>query len=494
MINIDNAKIHDLLYYSAELPMTLTSGHFIFFFALFLCVYIFAARNRFSRVLFLSLCSLFFVYRASGMCLFVLLASVMFNYLMAYVVCRPDTGRTRLAALVFGLSVNFASLAYFKYADFFIDTLSAVTPFSFSELDMAVPIGISFYTFTAAGYLIDVYRKETVPVRSVLDLVFFFSFFPKFLAGPIARVKELLPQAGKTVPIDSEAMNSAVTFIVMGIFKKLVIADTLGTYCVDRVFDSPLMFSGIENLLAVYCYMLQIYCDFSGYTDIAIGVALMMGFQLPGNFDLPYHALNISEFWRRWHMSLSRWFRDYLYIPLGGNRCGIWRQCFNVIATMLLCGLWHGPSWTFVFWGLLHGAALAVHGSFKRIVPRFGLSGRAAVPCRMACWFVTFNFVAFCWIFFRASSVEEAFNVIRQVVSSFDIALLPSLVSGYKSVIALLLVGYGLYFLPGSVDAMGRRIIARTPLAVQSLMLAAVIWLAIQVRSGEAQSFIYLRF
>ncbi|MBE0668602.1 MAG: MBOAT family protein, partial [Bacteroidales bacterium] len=272
---------------------------------------------------------------------------------------------------------------------------------------------------------------------------------------------------------------------------KMVISDFISSGFIDRVFDAPALYSGFENLLAVYGYGLQIYCDFSGYTDIAIGVALMMGFRLPLNFNSPYKAANISDFWKRWHISLSRWLKDYLYIPLGGNRKGTFRTGINLMITMVLGGLWHGAALRFVLWGALHGGALIINKSWQGFFSRIR---RHTFAARLAGIVVTFNFVSFAWILFRADSVNDAMLMLSQIFNSFRPGLYSQVLIAYLPVIVLILSGYLLHFLPVTVKESYRGLFIRLPLTLKFLIVAGVCVLLYTVSSGVVQPFIYFRF
>jgi D-alanyl-lipoteichoic acid acyltransferase DltB (MBOAT superfamily) len=258
---------------------------------------------------------------------------------------------------------------------------------------------------------------------------------------------------------------------------------------VDRIFDNPTLYSGVENLLGVYGYTLQIYCDFSGYTDMALGIALLIGFRLPNNFNVPYISTSITEFWRRWHISLSSWLRDYLYIPLGGNRKGKLRQYFNLFITMLLGGLWHGASWKFMFWGALHGLALA----FEKLVEPLTKKHTSAL-FKIFGGIITFHFVAFCWIFFRASTFEIAWSLINQVFSNFSGYLFFNIITSYKLVFIFIVFGYLIHFIPKKYDTKLEGYISKMPLFLQVVMLFMVLMVFIQVKSSAIQPFIYFQF
>lgn len=483
------SRLKGLLVYDPSNPLLFNSGFFLLTFLFFMLFY-FLVRNRIRlRIIYLTLFSLFFFYKASGMYFLLLLLAATVDYNLSRWIHASEDPVRRKSLLVFSVVINLGLLAYFKYTNLFIDTFNGLGWTHLDPMDILLPIGISFYTFENLSYTIDVYRRRFEPAINFLDYCFFISFFPKLVAGPIVRAADFIPQIRSRLQIDESDLGRAIFLIVGGLFKKAVISDYISTNFVDRVFDSPALYSGFENLMAVYGYALQIYCDFSGYSDMAIGLALMMGFRIPMNFDAPYQSTSITEFWRRWHISLSTWLRDYLYISLGGNRVGKLRQYFNLLTTMLLGGLWHGANWKFVVWGGLHGAALAIEKAFMAAVKL-----PSSKMFKVLGGLLTFHFVCFCWIFFRASSFENASAVIAQMTGSFDISLIPDVLSGYSNVALLMVFGYVLHLLPRRIDAAAEERLASSPLIVKSLVLAATIYIVIQVRSAGIQPFIYFQF
>ncbi|HEU0029544.1 MAG TPA: MBOAT family O-acyltransferase [Kofleriaceae bacterium] len=293
-----------------------------------------------------------------------LLATIALDYYLGLWIERTETPWKRKALVIVSLCSNLGILVFFKYADFFVQDVLQLH--QYEELNLILPAGISFHTFQSLSYTIDVYRKELPATRSVVDFATFVLFFPQLVAGPIVRAKELLPQLSNLPPLELQKATDGLFRIVVGLFKKITLADALALYLVDRVFEAPEHFSSLEVLCGVYAYALQIYLDFSAYSDIAIGSAQILGFELPENFRTPYRSANLQEFWRRWHISLSSWLRDYLYITLGGSKGAAWRTYVNLILTMLLGGLWHGASWAFIVWGALHGFGLAITRYFQR--------------------------------------------------------------------------------------------------------------------------------
>jgi alginate O-acetyltransferase complex protein AlgI len=340
----------------------------------------------------------------------ILFCSSLINFALALVLARLADGPARRALLWLGILANLGLLGYFKYYNFFIAQtmnlmMSLGLPLNLPFIEIAPAIAISFLTFHALSYIIDVYHRKIPATRSLVDILLYISFFPHLIAGPIVRAKAFLEQTIRSPSPYDVRVGFAVFLIAGGLFKKVIVANYLSTDFVDGVFRSPADFSRLDLLLGMYAYAIQIYCDFSAYTDIAIGVANLLGYQFPQNFNQPYRALTVQDFWRRWHMTLSSWLRDYLYIPLGGNRDGELRRARNIMITMGLGGLWHGASLNFVLWGLMHGAALVVERVFERSSVSLSrmLGGRLAA---VLAWLVTFHFVCLTWVFFRSPSLE----------------------------------------------------------------------------------------
>jgi D-alanyl-lipoteichoic acid acyltransferase DltB (MBOAT superfamily) len=353
-------------------------------------------------------------------------------------------------------------------------------------LRIALPVGVSFFTFESMSYVIDVYRGEIEPQRSYLEYLTFVAFFPHLVAGPIVRPKALLPQLAESAAWDGERASRSLLLIGTGLFKKIAIGDYLGSNLVDRVFDAPTQYSALECYVAVLAYAVQIYSDFSGYTDIAIGSAGLLGVHFPDNFDAPYIAHDIVDFWRRWHISLSTWLRDYLYIPLGGNRRGRARTYFNLLATMLLGGLWHGANWTFLVWGGLHGAALAVNRAWRELKsrerPRAWWGHAAGVV-------VTFHFVLFAWIFFRADSLRSARILLGELATLTTYH--PNLDGRVLGILAL---GLALHLLPTRFETAARQRFTALPAAAQGVVLFGLMLTVRHMASSEAVPFVYFQF
>ena len=394
--------LSEIFCYDPQNPMIFNSGVFFVLFIFFIAIYGLIHKKRTAVTLYVIAFSFLFYYKSSGWYLWILVFTTITDYSFAILITRAKQVLWRKIWLTLSVGVSLGILAYFKYTNFFIENWDAIVGNNFQPLDIFLPIGISFYTFQSISYVLDVYWKKIKPTDSILDYAFFLSFFPQLVAGPIVKANLFLPQLKKRITINKEEVFAGLWMIMVGLFKKAVIADYISQYN-DLIFADPMHYSGFENLMAILGYTLQIYMDFSGYSDMAIGLGKIMGFDLGINFNFPYKSLNITDFWRRWHISLSSWLRDYLYIPLGGNRKGKTRMYVNLFITMLLGGLWHGASWKFVFWGAMHGVGLAIHKALStdlnKLPKRFYLNAIS--------WTLTFVFVVFLWIFFRAADIDN---------------------------------------------------------------------------------------
>jgi alginate O-acetyltransferase complex protein AlgI len=493
MFPIDTHKLLDQFRYHAGEPLIFNSGFFLFLFPFFLVIYTALHKTHRTKLTFVTLFSLYFYYKSSGIYFLILIASTVIDYGLANQIFQANTQAKKKIILIISLTINLGMLGYFKYTNFLFDIFFGIAGKAHEPFDIFLPVGVSFFTFQSLSYTLDIYRGTLKPVKSILDYAFFVSFFPQLVAGPIVRAVDFLPQIEKPTIVTDKMFGRGIYLIFTGLFKKAIISNYISLNFVDRIFDAPTLYTGLENLFGVYGYALQIYCDFSGYSDMAIGIALLLGFEFCLNFDSPYQSKNITEFWRRWHMSLSTWLKDYLYISLGGNRKGVWRTYLNLFLTMLLGGLWHGASFRFILWGALHGIGLAFHKAFTAVFPlrKQILSTRFD---NFVSVFFTFHFVCFCWIFFRASDMEIAGQVISQIVSHFTPSIFFDFVGGYKVVLSLMVLGYALHFIPKSVELMVENWFTQTPLIAKAAMLLVLIVLVIQTKSATIQPFIYFQF
>lgn len=508
---IDINKVAEQLLYDPSQPMIFSSGVFLWLFLGFMFVYMLLERKLTARLLFVTAFSYYFYYKSSGIFFFLLAVVTVSDFLLAraiYKAQQPVDGTTEYHKngkgrffLIMSLVVDLALLSYFKYTNFFGEIIADISGCHFKALDIFLPVGISFFTFQSLSYTIDVYRGNIKPLDSLLDYAFYVSFFPQLVAGPIVRASDFIPQIRKPLTITSEMFGAGVFFIVGGLFKKAIISDYISVNFVERVFDQPTLYSGFENLMAVYGYALQIYCDFSGYSDMAIGLALLLGFKFPMNFNAPYKSRSITEFWRRWHISLSSWLKDYLYISMGGNRKGKFRQYMNLIITMLLGGLWHGASLKFVLWGGLHGLLLVVDKIWKSLFPKLSpvksrgdRNGKPSWLVSVIGWAVTFHLVCLAWIFFRCDSLDDAFAMLTQIATHFQPQVILQWFDGYWFVATLMIMGFVLHFIPQRVSSLTKRAVVSMPFVVQALLIVVVVYIVIQIKSSDVQPFIYFQF
>ena len=532
--------------YNPKEPLLFNSALFLGMFLVFYLVYILMRKTFRLRLLYVVAFSLFFYYKSSGIFFLLLIGSSLIDYYLASIIYKTTHLVKKRVLLTFSIIVNLGMLGYFKYTNFILDGVNFVSGNDFHLNNIILPVGISFFTFQSISYIIEIYRKEIEPTKSFLDYLFFISFFPQLVAGPIVRAKDFLPQIYKKIHVSRENVNEALLLIIGGLLKKAVISDYISINFVDRVFDAPNSYSAFENLMASYGYAIQIYCDFSGYSDMAIGIALLLGYRLPINFDVPYQSTSITEFWRRWHISLSTWLKDFLYISVGGNRKGTFggflfpslffvgvlawgiyyfnesviplaiavassvifiltillskdkkKTLFtnsNLLTTMLLGGLWHGASLRFIVWGALHGIALAIHKIIMELFPR----AKGVKPhflWRITSIVITFHFVTFCWIFFRARSFDLALDVINNIGKlQFDVAQWMVLIEGYKNVFLLIAIGFVWHFIPKKWMTGVHELFNIMPMFVKACLLGFVFWIVYATASAGPQPFIYFQF
>lgn len=502
------AKLGDVFTYHGNAPILFSSGLFFFLFIGFLMIYIPLRKHTLARIIYVTLFSLYFYYKSSGWWFGLLVFTATSDFFIARAINGTHSSLGRKLWVTLSLCVNLGMLGYFKYFNFLREVAEDLVhsigyqvgntswqSLNYQPLDIFLPVGISFFTFQSISYVIDVYRKKITPLSRWIDYVFYVSFFPQLVAGPIVRARDFIPQIYKFPTVSRAEFGEGLFLVLCGLFKKTVISDYISMNFVDRVFDEPLLYTGVENLLAVYGYAMQIYCDFSGYSDMAIGIALLLGYRFNMNFDSPYQSATITEFWRRWHISLSSWLKDYLYISLGGNRKGKIRTYANLLITMLLGGLWHGASVSFILWGALHGTALAIH---KFLMSRF--SSFKAVGSEMKPWrrvlgiLITFHLVCFGWILFRADSMQTVGKMLSQIAHHFHPEVFTQFVAGYRGVFILMMTGYLLHFMPKRSEYALQGVVTRCPLAVQALLLTVAIFVVVQFKSAGVQPFIYFQF
>lgn len=488
-------RILDILQYNAKEPMIFSSGIFLILFLFFTFFYMAMRKKLTARLLFVTLFSYYFYYKSSGFYFFLLGLVTVSDYYIADTIARKrDNKKLQKWLIAVSMVIDLGLLSYFKYTNFFAGMIARMVGDNFQPWDIFLPVGISFFTFQSMSYTIDVYRDKIKPLPSLLDYAFYVSFFPQLVAGPIVRASDFLPQIRKPLCITSDMFARGVYFILIGLFKKAVISDYISLNFVDRIFDNPTLFSGGEILLGLYGYSIQIYCDFSGYSDMAIGIALLLGFKFPMNFNAPFKADSLSDFWRRWHISLSSWIRDYVYISLGGNKVGKVRMYVNQMIAMTLCGLWHGASLNFVVWGALHGFLVCIHKFFSVTVMHHDRHYHPAGIKRFFSVLLTFHLISLTWILFRNQDFGMAKMMVNQLLTTFNPEVLPQVLLAYKAVFIMIAFAFITHWLPYSWEEKIIYYIKKGGVVVSALLVVAVIYIVIQVKSSDIQPFIYFQF
>jgi D-alanyl-lipoteichoic acid acyltransferase DltB (MBOAT superfamily) len=441
------ALFHQFLY-DEKNPLLFNNGFFLYLFAAFIGLYYSFRKNYKIRTWLFCFFSLYFFYKASGAYVLLVIISAIIDFFIGNLIYEVPSKQSKKILLWVGLSFNIGLLVYFKYFNFLSNTYNEIFNHNFQPLKVTSLIGISFYTFESISYMVDVYHRKILPARRFADYLLFLSFFPKLVMGPIVRASDFLPQIAKPYFVSDADFSKGFYLIITGLFKKLIISDYIAANFVNYVFDEPARYTGLECLFATYGFAVVIYCDFSGYTNIAIGLAKWLGFNVPDNFNLPYNSKDITEFWKRWHISLSSWLKDYVYIPLGGNRRGVLRKYLNLIITMFIGGLWHGANFTYIIWGLMHGIALAIHKLWitksKYVLQNF----RHTKIYNVVAAFITFQFVCITWIFFRSENTATAKAMFGQIKHQFGLNQFVAFWTNYHSVVYMILLGLGLHFIP----------------------------------------------
>jgi D-alanyl-lipoteichoic acid acyltransferase DltB (MBOAT superfamily) len=530
----------------------------LFFWGFFLVVLtgysVLFSHNRLRSVYLLAV-SLFFYFKTSGIFVVLLLFTICSDYFWGQKIYRSRSSLHRKLYLTISVMLNLLLLCYFKYAYFFNESFNTITgsqhrffnhfaAFSntffssnFSVDQLILPVGISFFTFQSLSYVVDMYRSKITPVKSIFDYGFFVCFFPHLVAGPIVKAHDFLYQIYQPYKLTKFEFGMAFFWIINGFCKK-IIADYIAVNYVDRIFDNPNFYTGVETIIGIFGYSLQIYMDFSGYTDMAIGLALILGYRLKTNFNSPYKATSPGEFWKRWHISLSSWLQEYLYIPLGGNRNGsvgsyicisvivvflvllsgkpwllavlaflviffvtiaYFSRTFrhnintniNLMVTMLLGGLWHGSSWLFIIWGGLNGLGIMVQRLWSRISP-FKYSAHLAVKGVMM--LLTLCFISFTRIFFRSPTLEVVNSIFDRISNHLGADLFVNIIAGYKFVFFLILFGYIVHWIPESAKVSYRSWFASRNYGLMATIAVILIFIMYQLMSGDMQPFIYFQF
>lgn len=481
----------NMLCYDPEKPLLFNSGLFWCLFLIFLPIYGMLKSRRTKMMLFVIAFSLYFFYKSSGLYFLLLVATSVIDWALAMQIRQEITVKMKRFWMVLSLVVSVGVLCWFKYSNFLIININELLHSNFQPLDIVLPLGISFYTFKTISYIIDVYKGKIEPTENWLDYLFYLSFFPALAMGPIVRASHFLPQLKENKEPSKKMVYSGFWLVLVGVIKKAVFADYFAQYTMIA-FGTADGYSGFELAMAVLGFALQIYCDFSGYSDMAIGLGRMLGFDLGINFDFPYRSLNVTEFWRRWHISLSSWLKDYLYIPLGGNRKGKPRQYFNLMVTMLIGGLWHGETLNFLAWGGVHGVALVVHKITKKPLDIILPSENAVV--KVICWLITFVFVSITMMMLGVDSFDTAWTVVKKSFTDFDLAYLLPFFFARKTLCYLLLVILALHFVPKKIYDVLCNVFVKSHWIIKLLVFIVVVQLVIEFSSAEVQPFIYNRF
>lgn len=538
-------------------PLIFNEMYFWMFFACIYTVYAFLYKKHLLRNSYLFFVSIFFFYKISGLFFVLLIYTTIFDYFIGRAIAHQQNKRKRLVLLVFSITSNLALLSYFKYGEFIVNSINEIagTEFTFKNIfaewqlqlftgkvveikDLLVPVGISFYTFQSISYAVDIYRGQLQPVKRFIDFAFFVSFFPQLLMGPIVRAIDFIPQIYKPYDVTKDEFSWATFMIMKGLIKKIIIADFVKVAFINSILAEPASHSGFENLTAMWAYSMFIYADFSGYTDIAIGIGMLMGFRLHQNFNSPYKAVNVADFWRRWHMSLSSWLKDYLYIPLGGNKKGtlgsyiciglillfivaftkmyallfifailavvFWcigyyfpsfkkfiNNDINLLITMILGGLWHGPSINFLKWGALNGVGLVVYKYWKKISP---YEKSNSILSHFWKVFLTFNFITFTRIFFIVQDPEKSQQVIDQIFYSGTYGNIAETFLSNWVVFIVLLIGFIIHWLPVKTKEWYTKKYQSMPFALQVAVVIVLVIIMFQAVSDERVPFTYTQF
>ena len=551
-------RLLQLFSFDETQPLIFTQLDFWIFFLIVLSIFSFIHKYKLTRSIFLFVVSLFFYFKTSGLLVLLLSSSIVINYFIGKGVWAALSQNKKKFYVTLSVLFNILTLGYFKYAYFFTDSFNEMFHTNYETFNVfarmansfmdsgsfadhiVLPVGVSFFTFQSISYVVDIYRKEVAPVKNFFEYAFFVSFFPQLVAGPIVRAKDFIPQIRKPFQLNHNDFSWAIIQIVKGILKKVILADYIAIHFIDKVVDAPEAFPGFISIIAMWGYSLQIYGDFSGYTDIAIGISRLMGFKLLENFNSPYKAVSVADFWRRWHKSLGSWLRDYLYIPLGGNRGGgigtyiatliilvflifitqwYWlafiyvglmllysvlsllfssfkkhiHRDLNLLITMVIGGLWHGASENFVIWGAMNGIALILYNHWKKVSP---YEHSKAIYVRIWRIFLTFNFITFTRIWFRLEDDGAPAQMLAQIWNNFEFnqTSLDILMTGFDTALYIMLLGYLLHWLPNKTKLFGEKLFTRMPMYVQSIIVALILIGVYQAFSDTFKPFVYFQF
>ena len=468
------------LSYDSGAPLSYLSDYFALALLIFGCGYMALRRRVTLRTMYVVIFSLFVYYKMAGVALLLLLGVAISDYLIAWGVAhRLKQGRSPRGWVALSAVINIAILTYFTATNFIVHTINDLYGSGTLNWEPVVKVvGVSFFVFQSLAYVIDVSRGTIAPLRRFESYLFLLSFFPKLVCGPLVKARDFIPQIeSPEVGVSREDMGRGVTLIARGLVKFMLLSQVIGTLFVGPAFAGTMGDGGMVALLAIYGFTMQLYCDFSGFSEFAIGLALIMGFRLPDNFDAPYKAATITEFWRRWHISLSSWLREYLYISLGGNRKGRLRTYLNLFLTMFLGGLWHGVSLPFMAWGALHGIALALHKVWLAVVPGAKSVGEQMRPLwRLLATLLTLHIVAFGWLLFNAPDMATVGRMLGSIANNMSLSELGELDTLSLVAVGLIVVGYMLHYMPRSANGWLQRSVTRSGFVGQWVVIVATLW------------------
>jgi len=552
-------RLYDIFSFE-RIDLTFSKLDFWLFFLAVMLLFSVLHKNKLVRSIYLVAVSLFFYYKTSGLSVFILIFTLLSNYGIGLSISAASRTFSRKALLAAGVILNVLVLSYFKYAYFFTNSFNELFHTKYEVFNvisyfqngfnttgnhnifekLLLPAGVSFFTFSSIAYITDVYRKEVPPVKNLFHYSFFISFFPHLILGPIVRAKDFVPQINREYNLEKEEFGWAVFQILKGLFKKLILADYIAVHFIDKVVDAPEAYPGFVSLMAILAYSLQIYGDFSGYTDMATGIARLMGFKLMKNFDSPYKSVSTADFWRRWHISLGSWWKNYLYIPLGGNRTGGFASVFtitiifvflffitqwyflsfvyiglisvyliilllfpdykkniyrdiNLLITMTVGGLWHNPNQNFVIWGVLNGIGLVIYNHWKKISPYENSNLWIARFWKIL---LTFSFITFTRIWFRVEGKDEPFEYLMHIIYAFNFSegAFWLMFETFTIPLILMYIGYVLHWLPESHEAALTRFFVKMPFAVQVLVSCVFVVGIYQLVADTSKHFVYFSF
>ena len=467
-----------------------TNIEFWFVFVIFFAFYLLSlhARRRWVMLAYTLLFNLFFAWKISGWVMLIMPATILLTWLMTQLL-RQTEGAGRSWILAIDIILTLVPLVVFRYSNMLISGINELMQSNFPLIQLIVPVGISFYTLQAISYAVDVYRKRFTTPVDLLEYSFYLTFFPLLLAGPITRAETLIPQIKSDQRPDDNVVYNGMWLIMLGLIKKCLFADYIAIYN-NWIFEDPTGYSGFETLIAMMGYIVQIYYDFSGYSDISIGIAALLGFQLRDNFNFPFKALNITDFWRRWHISLSSWIRDYIYIPLGGNRNGKILMCFNLLFAMTIAGLWHGANLTFIVWGLLNGIMLTLHKLAKPALDHIP-DNWLIKPISIT---LTFTFISLTMAFFGAVNIDESMLILKHGFSNFDIAYFIPFCQARPLWMVFVVGGLILHLTSSWWYEKTKRYFIEAPWIVKIIIIIAVVQIIINFSNEDIQPFIYMKF